>query len=109
MQPLLAKLGEVEAEMKAIGYWSSTELPELEQNTFEHWLQFKFLPTARQRIEHYDFPGDTNVGVMAMRQYDYHAYVPEAQHLYLLLTEFDKLVREEAGEKGRAARPNPSI
>ena len=95
-QRLLAKLDQVEAEMKAIGYWSAAGLPEPEQKTFEHWLQFKFLPEARRRIERHDLPEDSNVGVMAMRQYDYHSYVPEAQRLFLLLSEFDKLVREEA-------------
>lgn len=94
MQPLLQQLDDIEAEMKSIGYWSSKEVPESEQKTFEHWLQFKFLPVARHRIERADIPKDSQVGVMAMRKYDYHSYVPEAQQLFLLLSAFDGLVRE---------------
>lgn len=96
MQRLLKQLDDIESEMRAIGYWSLVELPEPEQVTFEHWLQYRFLPTARRRIEQSDIPDDSYVGVMAMRHYDYHTYVPEAQRLFLLLSELDRLVREHA-------------
>jgi uncharacterized protein YqcC (DUF446 family) len=92
MQHLLQKLNEVEAEMKAIGYWSDASLSDTGQKTFEHWLQFQFLPTARRRIETRDLPRDSSVGLMAMRQYDYHSFVPEAQRLLSLLREFDRQV-----------------
>ena len=96
MDALLHKLDEVEAQMKAIGYWSATEPPEQARQTFEYWLQYSFLPVARRRIQQHDLPHDSNVGVMALRQYDYHSHVPEAQPLLQLLTEFDVLVQRAA-------------
>lgn len=95
MNPLLEKLDEVEAEMRAIGYWQEEAFRESDQKTFEHWLQFTFLPVARNRIEQRDIPADSQVGVMAMRQYDYHSYVPEAQRLLALLSDFDTLVLQQ--------------
>jgi hypothetical protein len=38
-------------------------------------------------------PKDSQVGIMAMRQYDYHSSVPEAHRLVSLLHEFDELVK----------------
>jgi uncharacterized protein YqcC (DUF446 family) len=96
MDHLLRKLDEVEAEMKAIGYWSKIALARDEQKTFEHWLQFTFLPEARRRIKLRDIPTTSQVGAMAMRQYDYHTYIPEAQRLFVLLSEFDRLIEAAA-------------
>ena len=101
---LAAKLDEVEAEMKRIGYWKDNP-PDLHAEveagrlrsyldapTFEVWLQALFLDNARAAVANCNLPGGSQVGLMAMRQYDYHSYVPEAQTLLRLLHEFDALV-----------------
>src|SRR6218665_82808 len=81
LERLLEQLNSIEAEMMSISYWSDPALPEAEQVGFERWLQFKFLPEARRRIQCDDLPEDSHVGVIAMRQYGYHSVVPEAQTL----------------------------
>jgi uncharacterized protein YqcC (DUF446 family) len=98
------KLDQIEAEMKRIGYWQEIS-PELQAKvdrgelrsylnapSFELWLQAVFLPNARHAVAINTFPKDSQVGVMAMRQWDYHSYVAEAQDLLRLLSEFDSLV-----------------
>ena len=100
----MAQLDAIEAEMKRIGYWS-TDPPDLQARvrageiksyldapSFELWLQCIFLPNAREAIATEGLPANSMVGVMAMRQYDYHSHVPEAQDLLRLLSEFDELV-----------------
>jgi uncharacterized protein YqcC (DUF446 family) len=101
---ILSKLNEVEEEMKAIGYWSknpSDLQPKIasgeiknytEAPSFELWLQTVFLPNAREACRTNVLPKQSQVGVMALRQYDYHSSVPEAHRLMKLLFEFDKLV-----------------
>lgn len=91
------KLDEIEAEMKRIGCW--TENPPqfsvnhyLEAPTFELWLQCIFLPNARRAAAENRFPSTSQVGLMAMRQYDYHEYVEAAQPLLALLREFDRII-----------------
>jgi len=102
------KLDEIEAEMKKIGFWqdnppdlqavfASGEMRSyLDAPSFELWLQCIFLPNARHAVQTETLPGDSQVGVMAIRQYDYHSIVPEAQRLAGLLHEFDKMVEEAA-------------
>ncbi|MDR3418497.1 MAG: YqcC family protein [Nevskia sp.] len=103
------KLDEVEAEMKRIGFWSA-DPPDLQSQiahgqiksyldapSFELWLQQVFLPNARKAVAEADLPSQSQVGMMAMRQYDYHSCVPEAQDLTTLLGEFDDLVVSYAG------------
>ncbi|HMB89570.1 MAG TPA: YqcC family protein [Rhodothermales bacterium] len=98
------QLGTIEAEMKAIGFWTD-DAPDLRDEvesgkitsyldapSFELWLQAIFLPNARKAVETDQFPATTQVGLMAMRQYDYHSFVPEAQNLLGLLYEFDRMV-----------------
>nr|WP_261361997.1 hypothetical protein [Humisphaera borealis] len=41
-------------------------------------------------------PIHSQVGLMAMRQYDYHSHVPEAQGLLKLLQDFDELIEGES-------------
>ena len=107
--PLLEKLDQVEAEMKRIGYWQPVVPAEwqakvdagqvrsyLEAPTFELWLQTVFLPHAREASRTGNLPSDSSVGVMAMRQYDYHSSVPEAHGLMHLLSEFDEMIRKHA-------------
>lgn len=104
---VLSKLDEIEAEMKRIGFWSD-DPPDLRAEveagrvqtyldapTFELWLQCVFLPNARKRAEAGDLPADSQVGVMAMRQYDYHSFVQEAQPLLELLYEFDRIIKRD--------------
>jgi uncharacterized protein YqcC (DUF446 family) len=104
----LAKLAAVEAEMKRIGYWSESP-PDLQAEiragrlqsfmdapSFELWLQCVFIPNARAAAASNDLPEQSDVGLMAMRQYDYHSHVPEAQDLLKLLSEFDAIVEGPA-------------
>ena len=107
---LLAEIGRqldaIEAEMKRIGYWQNDPPPELLARlaageissyldpaiTFEQYLQLVFMPAARRRVEEDDLPESSDMGVIAMRQYDYHSYVEEAQPLLALLSRLDELV-----------------
>ena len=101
---LLAKLDEIEAELKRIGYWHP-DPPDLQREyregrmrtyldapSFELWLQRVFLPNARVAVEARDLPANSEVGEMARRQYDYQEFVPEAQELLRMLRRFDRLV-----------------
>jgi uncharacterized protein YqcC (DUF446 family) len=91
------KLDAIEAEMKRIGFWSA-DPPDFEVRdfseapSFELWLQCIFLPNARRAALEKKFPRRSEVGLMAMRQYDYHSFVEEAQNLKRLLEEFDAIV-----------------
>jgi len=93
---ILAKLDEVEREMKAIGFWDDGPAPEESGNfvemEFAPWLQWVFLPNARKAAEEDGLPEKSDVGVIALRQYDYHSHVPEAEQLLRLLFAFDKLL-----------------
>jgi uncharacterized protein YqcC (DUF446 family) len=101
---IAAQLDEIEAELKRIGFWHP-DPPDLQRRfsimklktyldapTFELWLQCIFLPNARRAVEVGELPKESQVGLMAMRQYDYHSYVEEAQRLVALLHDFDRLV-----------------
>jgi uncharacterized protein YqcC (DUF446 family) len=99
------KLDEIEAEMKKLGFWQANP-PDLQAAfasgkmrnyldapSFELWLQCIFLPNARRAVRTATLPKDSQVGVMATRQNDYHSVVPEAGHLVSLLHEFDGMVK----------------
>ena len=103
-EELSEKITEIEFEMKKIGYWSEVKpsdedfqfkLPfALDTMPFEDWLQFVFIPSVRKKIEKKEsLPEESNVGVAALRQYDYHSLVPEAHDLMRLLFEFDKILK----------------
>jgi uncharacterized protein YqcC (DUF446 family) len=104
---LSSQLDQIEAEMKRIGFWqenppdlaakfASGEMRTyLDAPSFELWLQTIFLPNARRAVENNSFPRDSQVGLMAMRQWDYQTSLPEAQTLIRLLSQFDDLVRRE--------------
>jgi uncharacterized protein YqcC (DUF446 family) len=106
VQPLEQKLNEIEAEMKKIGFWqenppdlqakfSSGEMRTyLDAPSFELWIQCVFLPNARRAVQTGLLPRDSQVGVIAMRQYDYHSVIPEALQLVTLLHEFDRAATE---------------
>jgi len=96
---VLAQLDAIEGEMKRIGYWSTDPpaMPSdlqhyLEAPSFEPWLQCVFLPRARAAASGHNLPQESQVGLMALRQYDYHSHAPEAQPLLQLLCAFDALV-----------------
>jgi len=108
MDPLQLKLNEIEGEMKKIGFWQENP-PDLQAKfasgemrtyldapSFELWLQCIFLPNARRAVQAKALPKDSQVGVMAMRQYDYHSIVPQALKLVSLLHEFDGLIKSAA-------------
>ncbi len=99
-----ARLDDIEAEMKRIGYWKG-DPPDLlaeyqagrmrsflDAPTFELWLQCVFLPNARAAAAARNLPSGSQVGLMAQRQYDYHSHIPEAQPLLNLLHRFDAIV-----------------
>lgn len=105
------KVEEIEDEMKSVGFWNdnppdliekfnSGELKSyLDAPSFELWLQTVFLSRVRQAILNNSLPNDSHVGQMAMKEYNYHSYVPEAQNLLSLLSEFDSLIRKYASGK----------
>jgi uncharacterized protein YqcC (DUF446 family) len=103
------QLDRIELEMKRIGYWSDVPSNLLEQfrngtfrafndsPSFESWLQHVFLVNARAAVRKNKIPSQSQVGLMAMRQYDYHSSIPEAHPLMKLLSEFDAIVEGRAG------------
>ena len=101
---VLQQLDAIEAELRRLGWWSDdppdllaevragTLRTYLDAPSFELWLQCVFLPNAREAAESEALPSSSQVGLMALRQYDYHSFVPEAQPLLRLLNDFDRIV-----------------
>lgn len=107
-ETILQKIDQIEKEMHNAGIWdNSLSVAELRDSAvkivteqgrspvgsmpFEHWLQAIFLPNARSAAQTGNLPSSSQVSLMAMREYDYHSHVPEAQELLRLLREFDAL------------------
>lgn len=101
---ILQQLDAIEAEMKRIGIWDSSP-PDLQEQvnigviksyldapSFELWLQCIFIPNARTVARKDTLPTESQVSQMAMRQYNYHSFVAEAQTLLNLLENFDALI-----------------
>ena len=101
---VLQQLNAIESEMKRIGFWSSTP-PDLQSQlqageiksfldapSFELWLQCVFIPNARKATQNDTLPDQSQVSLMAARQYDYHSIVEKAQPLLTLLEDFDALI-----------------
>lgn len=94
---VIAAIDEIEAEMKSIGFWIDSP-PKfrvgsyLESPSFELWLQCVFIPNARKAAKSGRYPSESQVGQMAMREYEYHSYVEEAQDLLAMLHKFDNVV-----------------
>jgi len=96
---IIKALDDIESELKTIGFWSAnppdfkvfyfTEAP-----SFQLWLQCVFLPSARDAVKKDDYPESSQVGLMALRQYEYHRHVKEAQNLISLLNKLDKIVED---------------
>ena len=111
MTQLMSKLDQIEAEMRRIGYWNddppdllakfdSGEMQSyLDAPTFELWLQVVFLNRAREAVIKNKLPSNSQVGVMARRQYDYHSVIEDAHGLMKLLYEFDELVINHKNNK----------
>jgi uncharacterized protein YqcC (DUF446 family) len=82
---IIAKLEQIEAEMKRIGLWQAEPLePEkydfrsafaMDRMAFSQWLQFVFLPRVQEAAVQERFPSESNV----------------AAQLITLLNEFDAL------------------
>ena len=78
------------------------ETPFREGITFENWLRTTFLPNARNAVRTGQLPATSQVGLMAVRQYEHHSSIPEAADLARLLSEFDHAVRA-AGSGGKTS------
>lgn len=112
-EELTTKLGEIEAEMRRIGFWDETAPGFAEVNdrhtvrsyqdapSFQWWLQQVFLPNARRAVIEDHLPAESQVGEMARRQYDYHSVVEEAHGLMRLLSQFDGMVVRYSAERTR--------
>jgi uncharacterized protein YqcC (DUF446 family) len=94
-----AKADEIEAELKRIGYWQQQPLPAeklqfkrafgADTMSFPQWLQFVFLPRARDvAAKRAKAPDASTVGAYAVRELDGD---PKADQLVSLLSEFDAL------------------
>jgi len=100
MTAIEAKVQEIEAEMKRIGYWSSMPPAEVDDSkiyaglSFEHWLQFVFLPSIKAAMVSGAFAlvPQYRVGVAALRNYDYHSTVVDALPLVLLCHQLEELL-----------------
>lgn len=108
MMTILQQLDAIEIEMKKIGYWSASP-PDLQLQieageiksyldvpSFELWLQCIFIPNARTAAKNDSLPSQSDVGLMAMRQYDYHSIIEKALPLVSLLQEFDHLINKSS-------------
>jgi len=103
---MLAQLDLVEGELRRLGWWREQPEPPSKPDAtklyaglpFHHWLQYDFLPEARSRLCANNPPTNSAVGIMAMRQYDYHSIVEEALPLVRILRDLDDLVQESAGD-----------
>lgn len=94
-----AKLAEIEAELKGIGFWRTEPLAPAQYNfqrpfggdtmAFSQWLQFILIPRVREIIEtRGEFPPQSQVAVQAAREFD---GLTETERLQSLLYEFDML------------------
>ena len=92
-------IGEIELEMKRIGYWRTEPLPEIayqfhqafavDTMTFTQWLQFILIPRVHQVLdENGVFPTSSMVGTQGLREFDGNE---RASRLVDLLLEFDQL------------------
>lgn len=115
-QPLLAKLDRVENELRSLGWWRTETIdpfPHLapgeprsyrDATSFEDWLQFVFLPTARSMARSGKLPDSSHVGDMAQDHYDGREEVLAAQPLVQLLSEFDELMERTRARLGAGRR-----
>ncbi len=94
-----AKLDEIEAELRSIGWWEIERPPPeafesrtaffMDTMAYAQWLRWVFVPNVRRIIaERGRFPSESWVGVQAVREFDGD---PNANRLTDLLNEFDEL------------------
>jgi uncharacterized protein YqcC (DUF446 family) len=94
-------VGQVEGEMKRIGYWREAPLPPemyeftqafaMDTMPFAYWLQFIFIPRVRSIVEDQgEFPSASHVATQAVREFD---GLDETDRLQTLLSQFDALFR----------------
>jgi uncharacterized protein YqcC (DUF446 family) len=94
------RIGEIEAELKGLGWWQEERPPEeafnftmafaMDTMAFPQWLQFVFIPRVNELIEaRGSFPASSMVGAHAVREFD---GVYEADRLVGLLTAFDDFI-----------------
>ena len=90
-----AALARIEAELRRLGGWEVPEPPATfsqafgaDVMTFEQWLRHVFVPRVRESVASGVFPGSSEVGVKATREYE---SVAEADRLVALLRTFDGL------------------
>jgi len=95
---VIESAGQIEAEMRQIGMWSSNA-PSPEQMAFKEafamdtmpfasWLQFIFLPRVHEVAAANRFPSSSSVAAQAVREFD---GMPDAERLLTLLSDFDAL------------------
>jgi uncharacterized protein YqcC (DUF446 family) len=100
IEQVQAKVDQIEAEMKRIGFWQTTPLePEkyefkaafaMDTMAYSQWLQFIFVPRVHEVIaSRGPFPRQSSVGAQAIREFD---GVNEASDLVTMLCEFDRLI-----------------
>ncbi len=82
--------------MRKIGFWVGAENHKPVSPQFEEWLQNTFLPNARSAARENKLPPKSQVGLMALRQYDYHSTVEEALPLVALLSKFDRMIEDRS-------------
>jgi uncharacterized protein YqcC (DUF446 family) len=88
----------IESEMRRIGFWQREPLrPEqlkftqafaMDTMAYAQWLQFIFLPRAREAAASNQFPSSSSVDAQAVREFDGN---PNADALVTLLAKFDAL------------------
>ncbi len=107
---LLEQLQQIETELQSINFWSPEPSPVdpkecteafcADKMRFHQWLQYIFLPSARNSVETDTLPSSSMVGVKAMREYDYMSVVEKALPLVSLLSQFDALVSSQPESQG---------
>jgi len=97
-QAVLSKLEQIETEMQHIKLWQENLLGAEQYDfkaafagdtmSFPQWLQFIFIPNVKHAAANENFPLDSQVGIMAVREFD---GMDKASGLIRLLSEFDAL------------------
>lgn len=98
-EAVAAKLDEIEAELRRIGWWDVERPPQeafesrtaffMDTMAYAQWLRWVFVPNVRRIVaERGRFPSESWVGVQAVREFDGYG---EANELVVLLNEFDEL------------------
>jgi hypothetical protein len=97
-EDLLAKLDEIEAEMKRLGIWRGAENYKLISSPlFDRWLQRSFFPHIRAQIGRDELPSKEQVALLALPHRDSrYPKLATAAHLRDLISQFERLVESRA-------------